>query len=34
MKPEKELIHLREENQALKEQLAQRDELIAQLNRV
>ena len=31
MKPEEELIPLREENQALKEQLAQRDELIAQL---
>ncbi|HEU5384018.1 MAG TPA: IS66 family transposase [Ktedonobacteraceae bacterium] len=31
MKPEDELIQLREENQALKEQLAQRDELIAQL---
>lgn len=31
MKPEEELIQLRAENQALKEQLAQRDELIAQL---
>jgi transposase len=31
MKPEEELIQLRAENQALREQLAQRDELIAQL---
>src|SRR5581483_7909273 len=31
MKPEEELIQLQEENRALKEQLAQRDELIAQL---
>jgi len=31
MKPEEELIHLRAENQGLREQLAQRDELIDQL---
>ena len=31
MKPDEELIQLRAENQALREQLAQRDELIAQL---
>jgi uncharacterized protein (DUF3084 family) len=31
MKPEEELIRLRAENQALREQLAQRDERIDQL---
>ena len=31
MKPEEEVLHLRAENQALREQLAQRDEVIGQL---